>query len=137
MHKGLYSLINLLLIGALLVGCATRTQATEEPDSAYRDPGLAIADRVKDLLAQMTLAEKIGQMTQVEQSDAFVAAWLPGTEGQGVADVLFGDYPFTGKLPYTWPRLMDQIPFDFNNLETSGPGAPLFPFGYGLDAEGG
>ncbi|MBU1970237.1 glycoside hydrolase family 3 C-terminal domain-containing protein, partial [Patescibacteria group bacterium] len=34
--------------------------------------------------------------------DAVVAAWLPGSEGQGVADVLFGDYPFTGTLPVTW-----------------------------------
>ena len=37
-------------------------------------------------------------------ADAFVAAWLPGTEGQGVADVLFGDYKPTGKLAFTWPR---------------------------------
>nr|CAB3498205.1 unnamed protein product [Digitaria exilis] len=36
--------------------------------------------------------------------DALVAAWLPGTEGQGVADVLFGDYGFTGRLPLTWFR---------------------------------
>ena len=70
---------------------------------------------------------------QLDQWDAFVAAWLPGTEGQGVADLLFGDYPFTGKLPYTWPRSMDQIPFDFDHIETTGPEAPLFPFGYGLD----
>ena len=39
------------------------------------------------------------------EADAFVAAWLPGTEGQGVADVLFGDYKPTGKLSYTWPRV--------------------------------
>ncbi|GLT95376.1 hypothetical protein SLE2022_130610 [Rubroshorea leprosula] len=38
----------------------------------------------------------------VGSMDALVAAWLPGTEGQGVADVLFGDYGFTGKLPRTW-----------------------------------
>jgi beta-glucosidase len=57
--------------------------------------------------------------------DAFVAAWLPGTEGQGVADVLFGDHPFIGKLPYTWPRSVDQVPLK--------PGdEALFPFGYSL-----
>ena len=67
--------------------------------------------------------------------DALVAAWLPGTEGQGVADVLFGDQPFTGKLSYTWPRSIDQIPFDFANLPADGCEAPLFPYGYGLDAE--
>ncbi len=40
-----------------------------------------------------------------DDSDAFVAAWLPGTEGEGVADVLFGDAPFAGKLPRPWPGL--------------------------------
>jgi beta-glucosidase len=65
-------------------------------------------------------------------ADAVVAAWLPGTEGAGVADVLFGDFPFTGKLSYTWPRAMAQLPFDLSNLPTDGPAAPLFPRGYGL-----
>ena len=64
--------------------------------------------------------------------DALVAAWLPGTEGQGVADVLFGDQPFTGQLPYTWPRTVDQLPFDFANLDAADP---LFPFGFGLTGE--
>jgi len=68
----------------------------------------------------------------LEQADALVAAWLPGTEGQGVADLLFGTAPFTGSLSYSWPRSMDQIPFDFANLPTSGPGSPLYPYGYGL-----
>jgi beta-glucosidase len=63
--------------------------------------------------------------------DAFIAAWLPGTEGQGVADVLFGDFPFTGKLSYTWPRSMDQIPLSALKVSRE---APLFPLGYGLDA---
>ncbi len=71
---------------------------------------------------------------QLNQSDAFVAAWLPGTEGGGVADVLFGDKPFTGKLSFTWPRTMDQLPFNFAKLATSGCDAPLFSFGYGLDS---
>jgi beta-glucosidase len=66
---------------------------------------------------------------QLESADAFVAAWLPGTEGAGVADVLFGDKPFTGKLSFTWPRSMDQIP-----LANVGDD-PLFPFGYGLTTE--
>jgi beta-glucosidase len=66
-------------------------------------------------------------------ADAWVAAWLPGTEGAGIADVLFGDYPFTGKTPYTWPRSLDQLPINKNNSNgKSGCDAPLFPFGYGL-----
>lgn len=64
---------------------------------------------------------------QLPLMDALVAAWLPGSEGQGVVDVLFGDIPFSGKLPYTWPRDMSQIPHS-NNDEAE----PLFPFGFGL-----
>lgn len=65
-------------------------------------------------------------------ADAWVAAWLPGTEGAGLTDVLFGEYPFTGTLSYSWPRSMAQLPFDFANLAAEGCEAPLFPFGYGL-----
>ncbi len=74
---------------------------------------------------------------QYEIPDAWVAAWLPGTEGSGVADVLFGDFPFTGKLPYTWPRSSSQLPININS--PVGPylcDAPLFPYGYGLGAAG-
>jgi beta-glucosidase len=67
----------------------------------------------------------------LDRWDAFVAAWLPGTEGQGVADVLFGGHPFTGRLSYTWPRSMDQVP-----LSALGSEDPLFPLGYGLDVDG-
>jgi beta-glucosidase len=45
----------------------------------------------------------------LRESNAFVAAWLPGTEGQGMTDVLFGDYPFTGTLPRNWPRSNEQV----------------------------
>jgi beta-glucosidase len=69
---------------------------------------------------------------QLPKWDAFVAAWLPGTEGQGVADVLFGDYDFVGKLPYTWPRWNSQLPLDLNALPTKSCAAPLFPYGFGL-----
>ncbi len=69
----------------------------------------------------------------LNEADAFVAAWLPGSEGEGVADVLFGAQPFRGKLPYTWPRSITQLPFDFAALPTTGCDAPLFPYGYGLD----
>ncbi len=68
----------------------------------------------------------------LELADAVVAAWLPGTEGDGVADVLFGDRAFVGTLPFTWPRSVDQLPFDFDALSTDGCDAPLFPRGYGL-----
>ncbi len=65
----------------------------------------------------------------LELSDAVMAAWLPGTEGQGVADVLFGDYSPKGKLPCVWPATMDQVPLRVNaGVEP----APLFPYGFGL-----
>jgi beta-glucosidase len=60
--------------------------------------------------------------------NAFVAAWLPGTEGQGIADVLFGDYNFTGKLSHSWPRNMNQIPINYGDANYD----PLFPYGFGL-----
>jgi beta-glucosidase len=67
----------------------------------------------------------------LDQADAWVAAWLPGTEGQGVTDVLFGDLPFRGKLPYRWPASMDQVPLDAASPPEDGPDA-LFPLAYGL-----
>jgi len=62
------------------------------------------------------------------QCDAFVAAWLPGTEGQGVTDVLFGDYQPTGKLSVTWPRSMAQIPINVGDADYE----PQFKYGFGL-----
>ncbi|KAL9153694.1 hypothetical protein ABFS82_10G066500 [Erythranthe guttata] len=66
------------------------------------------------------------------QIDALVAAWLPGTEGQGVADVLFGDYGFSGKLPHTWFKSVDQLPMNVGDPHYD----PLFPFGFGLTTKG-
>src|SRR5215213_3596183 len=70
---------------------------------------------------------------QYPLADAWVAAWLPGTEGAGLADVLFGDDPFVGRLSYSWPRSNQQLPININNSEGKmGCEAPLFPLGYGL-----
>jgi beta-glucosidase-like glycosyl hydrolase len=60
--------------------------------------------------------------------DAFVAAWLPGTEGQGVTDVIFGDYGFQGKLPRTWFKSVDQLPMNVGDKHYD----PSFPLGFGL-----
>lgn len=64
--------------------------------------------------------------TALADSDAFVAAWLPGTEGLGMTDVLFGDFKFTGRLPRIWPDTNAHAASN-DKLEK-----PLFPFGYGL-----
>lgn len=64
-----------------------------------------------------------------EQAQAIVAAWLPGTEGAGVADVLFGAVAPTGKLSFAWPRTMDQVPLGHGH-ETLVDAA--YPYGFGL-----
>lgn len=64
----------------------------------------------------------------IDASDAFVAAWLPGTEGAGVADVLLGAVSPSGKLPVSWPRSVEQVPVNVGDAVYD----PLFPFGYGL-----
>jgi len=65
----------------------------------------------------------------LDQCDAIIAAFLPGSEAAGVADVLVGKAPFTGKLSYTWFKSMAQLPL--SHLVASGE-APLYPFGHGL-----
>jgi beta-glucosidase len=57
-----------------------------------------------------------------------VVSWLPGTEGEGVADVLYGRRPFTGQLPVTWPKSMSQLPINVGDAAYD----PQFPFGWGL-----
>jgi len=65
---------------------------------------------------------------QLQHWQALVAAWLPGTEGAGVADVLFGAAAPAGTLPHSWPRSADQVPINVGDAEYD----PLFPFGFGL-----
>ena len=71
---------------------------------------------------------------EINASDAFVAAWLPGSEGAGIADVLFSDeagqprYDFHGKLSFSWPRRAEQTPLNVGDADYD----PLFAYGYGL-----
>ncbi|MGW8875015.1 glycoside hydrolase family 3 protein [Streptomyces mirabilis] len=60
--------------------------------------------------------------------DALVASWLPGTEGDGVADVLYGKRAFTGQLPVTWPKSETQLPINVGDASYD----PQFPYGWGL-----
>jgi beta-glucosidase len=64
---------------------------------------------------------------ELEASRAFAVAWLPGSEGQGVADVLFGDHDFQGRLSFSWPRYDDENP-NIGDPQYD----PAFPLGYGL-----
>ena len=105
---------------------------------------LALTNKEVDLIAAMRQQSKAlvvillsGRPRVITEAlplaEAWVAAWLPGTEGAGIADVLFGDFPFTGKTPYSWPRSNQQLPININNSrDKTGCDAPLFPFGYGL-----
>ncbi len=68
---------------------------------------------------------------QLASADAWVAAWLPGTEGDGVADVLFGDVPFTGKLSHGWPSVDCGSKTSSCSIKNAGY-SPLFPLGFGL-----
>ena len=64
----------------------------------------------------------------VPQADAVVASWLPGSEGEGVADVLFGLKPFTGRLPVSWAKAESQLPINVGDATYQ----PLYPYGWGL-----
>jgi len=69
---------------------------------------------------------------QIQQSDAFVAAWLPGSEGDGVAEVLFGKYDFKGKLPHSWPKSEEDYNGKYGPNFWDSSAKPLFPIGFGL-----
>lgn len=72
----------------------------------------------------------LGDLSRVE---AVVAAWLPGTEGDGVADPLFGAVPYTGRLPFTWFRGEEQVPINVGDASYD----PLYPYGWGLRTDSG
>ncbi|MEM9297964.1 MAG: glycoside hydrolase family 3 N-terminal domain-containing protein [Bacteroidota bacterium] len=103
----------------------TLTEAHQNLINAYTDKGLKV---VVILISGRPLVTT----EQIEKSDACIAAWLPGSEGDGIAQVLFGDYDFRGKLPHSWPKSLE----DYN--EKYGPNfwddsiEPLYPFGHGL-----
>eukprot|EP00250_Pteridium_aquilinum_P014752 c22179_g1_i1 orf=47-1963(-) len=64
--------------------------------------------------------------------NALVVAWLPGTEGEGITDVIFGDYDFQGKLSRTWFKSVEQLPMNYGDALYD----PLFPYGFGLNMNG-
>jgi beta-glucosidase len=79
----------------------------------------------------LLISGRPGIITDVlPQADAFMAAFLPGTEGKGVSDVLFGDFKPTGKLSFSWPKSMDQLPLNSNLPKDRYD--PLFRYGFGL-----
>jgi beta-glucosidase len=69
---------------------------------------------------------------ELKKSTAFVVAWLPGSEGAGVAEVLFGEYDFHGKLPHSWPKSAHDFNGKYGPNYWDDSITPLFPLGYGL-----
>ena len=108
---------------------------TPRPEQTMRLSAADVAaiDRVCAAVRRCVVAVVSGRPlqldpAQVSAADALVASWLPGSEGEGVTDVLFGVRPFTGKLPVTWPRTVGQEPVNVGDAGAD----PLFPFGFGL-----
>ena len=103
---------------------ASELVLTEEQRELIRDYSAAGVKVVTVLVSGRPLLVN----EQIEQSAAFVAAWLPGSEGQGIAEVLFGEHDFSGRLGFSWPRDAGQIPISVGDNEYD----PLYGYGYGL-----
>ncbi|MBT0771985.1 glycoside hydrolase family 3 protein [Kineosporia sp. J2-2] len=103
----------------------------EEKSLALQPGDQATVDRVCAAVGKCVVLVVSGRPQVVSTSsgvDALVASWLPGTEGAGVADVLFGKRAFTGKLPVTWPATAAQEPINVGDKDYR----PAYPYGYGL-----
>jgi beta-glucosidase len=100
----------------------------DRSDLSLAEGDLALIDKVAATGAPLVLVVISGRPMilgrALEKAHAVVAAWLPGTEGGGVSDVLLGKRVPTGKLSFSWPRSMDQLPLH--------DGGALFPLGFGL-----
>lgn len=100
------------------------------PSIDYED--LAVLSKATDMNKPIILILVTGRPVLINDYlssvSAVVAAWLPGTEGEGVADVLFGSYKPTGKLSFTWPKDQTQLPINVGDKTYD----PLFPYGFGL-----
>ena len=107
----------------------------DQPDPTLSKVDILLIERMRALCQKLVVVLLSGRpliiTEQLPDIDALVAAWLPGTEGQGIADVLFGDLPFSGRLSFSWPRSMDQIPIVSPSLAGRETDA-LFPIGFGL-----
>ncbi|XP_058757188.1 uncharacterized protein LOC131630434 [Vicia villosa] len=89
-----------------------------------------VCGKVKCVVVLIT-GRPVVMLPYVDIIEGLVAAWLPGSEGHGVTDVLFGDYGFSGKLPHTWFKTVDQLPMNVGDSHYD----PLFPFGFGLTTQ--
>ncbi|WP_090941254.1 glycoside hydrolase family 3 N-terminal domain-containing protein [Nonomuraea jiangxiensis] len=127
-------------VGVVVVGETPYAEGQGDVGRAGRTLDLSAADRaaVERVCGAMKCAVLVvsgrpmvlGDLSGVE---AVVASWLPGTEGDGVADPLFGAVPYTGRLPFTWFRSAEQLPINVGDAAYD----PLFPYGWGLRTDRG
>jgi beta-glucosidase len=103
-----------------------QTMKLNAADSAAVDK--VCAQAAKCVVVVVSGRPMILDPAQLSNIDGLVAAWLPGSEGAGVADTLFGKRAYTGKLSVTWPRSLAQEPINIGDTNYD----PLFPYGYGL-----
>lgn len=87
-----------------------------------------VASKIPTLVVVISGRPLVIEPQVLEKIEALVAAWLPGSEGMGITDCLFGDHDFLGTLPVTWYRSADQLPLNAGDANYD----PLFPVGYGL-----
>ncbi len=119
--------------GIVVVGESPYAETPGDADSLVLSKGdLAVIERMKSSGIPFVVILLSGRPLIINDalamSTAFVAAWLPGSEGRGVTDVIFGDFKPVGKLPHSWPRTMEQIPINVGDAKYD----PLFPYGFGL-----
>ncbi|KAJ6670700.1 PERIPLASMIC BETA-GLUCOSIDASE-RELATED [Salix viminalis] len=88
----------------------------------------SVADKIPTLVVLISGRPLVIEPWLLKKIDGLIAAWLPGTEGEGITDVIFGDYDFSCRLPVTWFRKVEQLPVNFRDNSSE----PLFPFGFGL-----
>ncbi|MCO5555023.1 hypothetical protein L7F22_008562 [Adiantum nelumboides] len=95
------------------------------------EEGVRMIERVcreVECVVVLVSGRPLAVVRHLEEVGALVAAWLPGTEGGGVAEVLFGEYDFQGKSPRTWFKSVEQLPMNVGDSHYD----PLFPYGFGL-----
>lgn len=122
-------------VGIVVVGERPYAEGVgDDPELALLPEDLAAIDNLRGSVDQLVVIIISGRpliiTDYLDNWDAVVAAWLPGTEGQGVADVLFGYRPFTGQLSFAWPASVDQLPMTPDNDDNA-----LFAYGFGLTTE--
>lgn len=89
---------------------------------------MSVSEHIPTLAILISGRPMVLEPELLQNVDALVAAWLPGSEGEGITDVVFGDYDFEGLLPVTWFKSVDQLPMNYGDQSYD----PLFPLGFGL-----